>query len=326
LTVNPDKRILLSNFVENNSHIIYNWKTRMTLRLRDLPRLLPTATIIGLLTLLPISAGQAQTGLLIVAHGAGPEWNARVRQTTAMVAWPRGPVATAFLMGAEKETAGWDSAAAELVRGGAREIVVVPFMVSSFGAHYRQIRFYAGELDEMPAELAAHDHGTPPARAVPMRVTSALDGAPELGLVLRDRWRALPDTDRRRALMLVAHGPSTDEEARLWVSQLEAAAAGIEREGRIPVEIGLLRDDAPAPMRAAAIAKIHEQVRALVTTPGDSVTVMPVLISSGRIDRVTIPKDLTGLPVRYSPMVLAPHELLARWIERLAIARIETTP
>ena len=53
---------------------------------------------------------------------------------------------------------------------------------------------------------------------------------------------------------------------------------------------------------------------------------MPVLISTGRIDRVTIPKDLAGLPVRYAPMVLAPHAALAQWIERVAIARLETTP
>lgn len=288
------------------------------LRLHRLP-------VVGLLVLVA-GAAHAQTGLLVVAHGAGPEWNARVRETVAQVTWTKGPVATAFLMGPENQTAGWDSATARLVRDGAREVVVVPFMVSSFGSHYRQVRFYAGELSELPPELAAHDHGTSGSAGLPMRVTAALDDAPELGVVLLDRWRALEAVNRGRPLMLVAHGPTSDAEARLWVAHLKETTSAIRGEGRIPVEIGLLRDDAPPPRRAAAIAEIHSQVRALVTSPADSVTVMPVLISTGRIDRVTIPNDLAGLPVRYAPMVLAPHAALAQWIERVAIARLETTP
>jgi sirohydrochlorin ferrochelatase len=301
---------------ENDSHVKYNLHKHMLLRF---------LLLVGL-GFLKVSVVQAQTGLLVTAHGAGPEWNARVRETVAQVTWTKGPVATAFLMGAEAQTAGWDSAVARLSRDGAREVIVVPFMVSSFGSHYRQIRFYAGELDELPSELAAHDHSTGGSAGLPMGMTAALDDAPELGAVLLDRWRALEAVARGRPLILVAHGPTTDAEARRWVANLKGTASGIANEGRIPVEIGLLRDDAPPPVRAAAIAKIHGQVRALLTSPADSVTVMPVLISTGRIDRVTIPNDLAGLPVRYAPMVLTPHAELARWIERVAIARLNATP
>lgn len=290
--------------------------------MRLLARVLAAAGVYG------AAAGsvQGQTGLLVVAHGAGPEWNAKVRETVAQVGWTRGPVSTAFLMGPEAATAGWDSATASLVRAGAREIVVVPLMVSSYGGHYRQIRFYAGELAEWPADLRRHDHGAHAPPAVPARVTPALDGSPELGSTLLDRWRSLDPADRARPLLLVAHGPTSDEEAGLWLRDLARATAPIAREGGIPVSIGLLRDDAPAPVRAAAIATIHDQVRALLRTDGDTVTVVPVLVSTGRIDRVTIPKDLAGLPVRYVPFVLAPHPSLARWIERAAIARAEAFP
>lgn len=268
----------------------------------------------------------AQTGLMVVAHGAGPAWNSRVRETVAQVSWPHGPVAIAFLMGAEEQSAGWDSAQARLVREGARGVVVVPLLVSSFGAHYHQIRFLAGELAELPAELARHGHDGHAKPTVPMRVTSALDGAPELGRVLLDRWRALSPADRSRPLVLIAHGPTSDDESVRWITHLDSAAAGIGREGRIPVSIGLLRDDAPAPLRARAIETIHAQVRALLRGSADSVTIMPVLVSSGRIDAVTIPNDLADLPVRYVPAALAPHPALARWIERSAIARLRETP
>ena len=102
---------------------------------------------------------------------------------------------------------------------------------------------------------------------------------------------------------------------------LERAAK--ELGGDLEVRIGLLRDDASPPVRAAAIALLHETVTRLAGTGRDSVAVLPVLISSGRIDGTTIPKDLSGLPVRYTAVSLAPHPALARWIERVALAKAE---
>lgn len=274
--------------------------------------------------LIAISLGSpnagAQTGLLVVAHGANATWNARVREVVAEVKW-NGPIAMAFLMGPEADSSGWNAAVTRLVAAGAKEIIAVPLMVSSHGGHYRQVRFMAGELQEWPPDLPAHNHDSVGAPPVPVRVTAALDGAPELGEAIRGRWRALDPEDRRRPLLLVAHGPSTDEEAGLWIRDLDQAASGIRLEGRIPVAIGLLRDDAAPPVRAAAIAEIHKAVRELAGRAGDSVTAMPVLISSGSINTVTIPKDLDGLPVRYTPAALSPWPSLARWIERVALAK-----
>src|SRR5687768_770088 len=82
----------------------------------------------------------AQTGLLVVAHGATPRWNEGVRKVVAQVKWD-GPVAVAFLMGEESTSAGWDSGVAGLVKQGARDVVVVPLMVSSQGGHYKQVQF-----------------------------------------------------------------------------------------------------------------------------------------------------------------------------------------
>lgn len=265
---------------------------------------------------------RAQTGLLVVAHGAGAEWNDGVRQVVSQLRW-NGPVATAFLMGDEAPVSGWDSAAAALARRGVREIVVVPLMVSSHGGHYRQIRFYAGELTEWPADLSHQMHGTVARPPVPMRVTEALDAAPELGIALLSRWRELSDRDRRRPLLLVAHGPTSDHEATLWTRDLDAAASEIRQRGGISVSIGLLRDDAPAPVRAAAVAGIRGLIDSLAARAGDSVAVMPVLISRGSIATATIPADLSGLAIRYAPVALTPLPALARWIERVALAKLD---
>lgn len=103
-----------------------------------------------------VSKGSDQrVGLLIVAHGADSGWNAKVRNTVSQVTWSRGPMAVAFLMGAEAESASWTRGVDQLASQGAERIVAVPLMVSTHGSHVDQIRFYAGELSTLPKELEA---------------------------------------------------------------------------------------------------------------------------------------------------------------------------
>lgn len=272
-----------------------------------------------LLGLTQPSIAPAQTGILITAHGAGPEWNARIRELAAKVQWRFGPVATAFLMGPEAESAGWQAGVDSLVARGAKEIVAVPLMVSTHGGHVRQIEFYAGLVDSLPARLKSHTHGgstgKPP---VPVRVTPALDAAPELGLALAERWRELTDADRRRPVVLVAHGPESADEARLWVLNLTAAGSVLAAAGHTgEVRVGLLKDDAPAAVRAAAVAELRDTVSALARMSQDSVVVLPVLMSAGPLVSTKVPGDLAALPIRYHPVPLAPATTLARWIERM---------
>ena len=260
------------------------------------------------------------TGLLIVAHGAGAEWNTRVRAAVTQVRWERGPVAVAFLMGPEAETAGWNHGVDTLLAQGAKSLIVVPLLVSSHGGHYRQIVAMAAGADS-----GGHEHGPAKAPPVPTRVTAALDDAPELGDALAARWTALDPALRRRPVMLIAHGPERDAEARRWEEHLSATAGrAFKREGlKQPLAIGLLRDDAPAEVRAAAVARIRETITALATQANDSVLVITALISSSGIDQVKIPHDLDGLPVRYVATPLAPRAELARWIERVATESLD---
>lgn len=294
------------------------------------------AAILGATSALLIGAqraaagqGQKPIGLVVVAHGADAPWNARVRETVAAVQWPHGPVRTVFLMGSEAATASWDSATGALERAGVRGMVVVPFMVSSHGSHVRQIEYYAGLRAELPEELSSmvHDHGAHTAPSVPVRVTAALDRAPELGEALLSRWRELPDADRRRPVMLIAHGPNGDADAKQWEADILAATATLAAHlhGR-PLRVGLLRDDAPAAVRAAAVAAIRDTVSALARRYSDSVTVLPVLISTGSVNTVSIPADIRGLPVTYHALGLAPHPALARWIERVTAPTTSSSP
>lgn len=260
------------------------------------------------------SRWRARVGLLVVAHGADSGWNARVRATVSQVVWD-GPVRLAYLMGPEAHAASWSAGVTALERAGIDSLVVVPLMVSSYGAHFQQIQHYAGYPVPLPAALGGHDHGPAVRPGVPVRVTPALDAAEELGEILHDRWGALPAASRAAPLVLVAHGPTTDADAGRWVDAITRAVT--PRTGAL-LHVGLLRDDAPPPVRAAAVAAIRDTIVALARRHGDSVTVMTVLMSHGGINRTTVPADLAGMPMRYAGVALAPHPALARWITRIA--------
>jgi hypothetical protein len=124
-------------------------------------------------------------------------------------------------------------------------------------------------------------------------------------------------------MMFVAHGPSSDADAARWLDDLRRAIAPTAATAGVPFDIGLLRDDAAPEIRAAAVEDSRAKILALATATGDSVTVLPVLVSTGRIATATIPRDLVGLPIRYVPTPLTPSAHIARWIERVALARAE---
>ena len=242
-----------------------------------------------------------------------------MRSTVAQVRWA-GPVEVAFLMGPEARTSGWDSASARLTRAGATRLVVVPLMVSSYGSHYRQIEHYAGARPEMPPELGAHAHHAAPL-TIPARVTPAINDAPEAADAITERWRALSERDRQRPVLLVGHGPNSEEDAALWIRNLsvfgrQLRAAGLTCEFRV----ALLRDDAAPEVKALAIAAMRDTLSALAARDGDSVLVMPIMIADGTIPQRGIPTHLAGLPYVAAPAGLTPHPAVARWIERVAAA------
>lgn len=126
--------------------------------------------------------------------------------------------------------------------------------------------------------------------------------------------------------MLVAHRLTSDDEATLWLQNLEVAAMRLRETGHMPVSVGLLRDDAPPAVRAAAIAELRSSIQRIADAAQDSVAVLPVLISNGAIDQVRIPEDLPGLPIRYLALPPAPLAPPARWIERIALAKQPSVP
>lgn len=277
----------------------------------------------------PASAGAA-VGTLIIAHGAGPDWNAQV-ETVASAVSTGGPVEIAYLMGPAAPDHRFQDRVLRLVEAGAREVVVVPLLMSSHSGHYDQIRYLAGELDSLSTMMMHHLHQAGITRAdvgVPIRLTPAIDASPEIVPVLVDRASDLAEMPAEQAVFLVGHGPNAAEDYAGWMANLRPIADSVEALGGFAdVKLGLVRDDAPDAVRAEAVLRIREIIELQHDATGHPVVVVPILISQGSITDEKLPRDLANLPIAYSGEALLPHPGLARWIEARvrAAASVATT-
>jgi sirohydrochlorin ferrochelatase len=270
----------------------------------------------------PQAAADASVGVLLVAHGSDQAWNAPVELLAAKVAQHgvvRGPVGVAFLMGAEAPKHRFQDAVADLVKRGAERVVVVPLLVSSYSGHYDQIRYLSGQTDSLDADMMMmlHMSGIQRATPVPISVTAALDDSPELARVLATRAEALAADRGHRALFLFGHGPNSADDYAKWMKNLRVISDSVRAAtGFASVAVELVRDDAPAEVRAEAVKRAREIIELQHAATGNDVVVVPILVSSGAIAQTKLPADLAGLPAVYSPSPLLPDENLVRWVER----------
>lgn len=275
-------------------------------------------------TALTVSAqSPAQTGTIVIAHGGDSTWNAGVREIAAQ-AQTGGPVEVSFLMGPGAATARFQDAVAKLDAKGVTRIVVVPLLVSSHSGHYEQIRYLAGEDVQLDETMEHHLHMAGIERATsrtPIVLTKALDGSHEMARVLADRAlalvRAQGDEPARRGLLIVGHGPNSAEDYAGWMANLRPVADSVRAwTGFRDVRLELVRDDAPAPVRAEAVLRTRELIEMQRLITGRDAIVVPVLVSKGLVSRDKLPRDIEGTASIYSGEPLLPHPAMARWVER----------
>lgn len=263
------------------------------------------------------------TGTILIAHGGDSTWNAGVREVAAQVR-TGGPVEVSFLMGPGAATARFQDAVAKLDAQGVARIVIVPLLVSSHSGHYEQIRYLAGQDVQLDETMQHHLHHAGIERAqsrTPLVLTPALDGSIEMARVLADRAlamvRAQGDEPSRRGLLIVGHGPNSAEDYAGWMGNLRPLADSVRAwTGFRDVRLELVRDDAPAPVRAEAVLRTRELIEMQRAITGRDVIVVPVLVSKGLVSRDKLPRDIAGTPSIYTGEPLLPHAAMARWVER----------
>jgi sirohydrochlorin ferrochelatase len=284
----------------------------------------------GILAFIALASGalaqqpSARTGVIIVAHGGGSDWNAAVAAVAADVRRTI-PAEVALLMGPEAPRFRFQDQVAKLARAGVDSIVVVPLLVSSHSGHYEQIRWLARQTDSLNAVMQHHLHMAGierPSAAVALSVARALDDAPELSEVLAERARQLAGNATGRALLLVGHGPNSAEDYASWMQNLRRVADRVrESTGFADVRVELVRDDAPAAVRAEAVTRTRELVALQARLTGNDVVVVPILIGRSSVGDERFRRDLAGLPIVYSGTPILPHPAISRWV----VSRVQVT-
>jgi sirohydrochlorin cobaltochelatase len=257
-------------------------------------------------------------GAIVVAHGGDSLWNAQVI-SAARAARTNGPVEVSFLMGPAAKATRFQEVVARMEASGITDIVVVPMLVSSHSGHFEQIRYLVGDSVTLDSAMEHHLHMSGierPATKARLRLARAMDDAPQIARVIAERGRALAGDPSGRALMIVGHGPNSAEDYAAWMKNLRVVVDSVRAiSGFRDVRVELVRDDAPAGVRAEAVQRTRELIELQHGLTQKPVVVVPLLISKGSINRSKLPRDLAGLPIVYSGDALLPHPEMVRWIE-----------
>lgn len=276
-----------------------------------------------------VPPARPSTGVLLLAHGGAPAWNARVADVAQAVSSTY-PTEVALGMASRASIA---AALTRLRDRGVSEVVAVPLFVSSHSSVVTSTEYLLGLRADPPADLALFarmghgDHSAgdahagqaaaeptlPIAAGLPLRMTPAFNRHPIVADILADRARAISQEPASEAVVLVAHGPVPDEDNRRWLADMTVLAETL-RAG-VPfaaVDVITVRDDAGAALRQAAT----DELRALVTShraAGRRVLVVPHLLSFGGIEQ-GIRTRLDGLECTMSPQALLPDTRVATWV------------
>lgn len=275
---------------------------------------------------------QTQIGILLLAHGGAHSWNQEVAALARKVD-KTVPVEVAFGMASKGSM---QKAIDRLVARHVREIAAVPMFVSSHSSVITATQYLLGLRADAPEELPMysgmhHDHdatdstpvdpATPIHSPVPIHMARALDADPIVADILLSRAQAISKDPEHEIVLVVAHGPVSEEENAAWLADMSSLAAAMRRSGSSFKQIQYLtvRDDAPDPIRSQATAELRAAVEH-APKQGDRVLIVPLLISYGGIE-AGIRKRLEGLPYTMSPQALLPDDRLARWVLESAAAK-----
>lgn len=273
-----------------------------------------------------------KTGVLLLAHGGNKNWNEEVMKVASVVD-KTAPVEVAFGM-ASKRTI--QSAIDKLIARGAREIIAVPLFVSPHSSVITSTEYLLGLRSEAPPEVAIfarmdHGHGgheehkpdpsfnptTPVKSPVPIKMRDALGRHPLVADILLARTLEISREPAHEVVVVVAHGPVTDESNAKWLGDMSVLVERMRQSSKFKrIEYLTVRDDAPAPIRDKAAAELRAVV-AKATDENARVLIVPLLLSYGGIEG-GIKKRLEGLDYVIANRALLPDDRIVEWV-RLAL-------
>ena len=287
---------------------------------------------VSLLFCLPVAGTQpadpgVKTGILVMAHGGSPDWNAAVVESVAPLHSAL-PVRIAFGMA---QPGPLQKAVQELEAEGVTHIAVVGLYVSS-QSFREQIEYLLGLRSEPPA-MYLHHHGggdlsmshhiemipghlaPPPIQrdAIILLNREGLYDSQEIGRIIVERVASLSTSPERESVLILAHGEGNNAINNQWVSRVDDLAAQVRRFGPFRhVQVETLREDWQDER-----AQAEERIRNFVQEKGrqgNRVLVVPFRVH-GFGPYATV---LKGLEYVSDGQALLPHAMITDWIREQA--------
>lgn len=279
-----------------------------------------------------------QKGILLLAHGGKQDWNNEVLKLAAAVD-KQVMTEVAFGMASKRSI---QDAIDKLVARGAEKIIAVPLFVSSHSSVVTSTEFLLGLRKDAPPELAVFanmDHGSgghnshhntamdfdptsPIKSSVPIQMSSGLDDHPIVAEILLSRSKDISADPENEVVVIVAHGPVSDEMNRKWLADMGELVSLMRGNSKFRrIEYLTVRDDAPDPIRSQAAEELRAVVKRAYAEK-TRVLIVPLLVSYGGIEE-GIKKRLEGLSYSMSPKALLPDERLVRWVISSAEAELK---
>jgi sirohydrochlorin cobaltochelatase len=264
-------------------------------------------------------AGQAQpsVGVMLMAHGGDDAWNRTIIDMVALIQQEM-PVEVAFGMAAPSTM---QQAVEKLERRGATRIVVVRLFISgeSFVGRTEQILGLKPGAPPRPAQSAHAAHGEHAghdmalwkvdSRAQFVLTPDGLMDADAMGEVLADRAQGLSRKPKQESVLVVGHGPETDEENARWLARMDRLADTIRKRAPFrDVHVETLREDWPE-RRKAAEARIRAYVERAGARGGTAIVIPFRVAGFGPYAEV-----LKGLEYVADEKGLLPSAQVVEWI------------
>ncbi len=291
------------------------------------PRVVPTCLCAALIAALFLPAIAQAQGILLLAHGGREDWNREVLELASKVDAER-PVEVAFGMANKRAI---QDAVNRLAEREVTGIVAVPLFISSHSSVIRATEYLLGKRDDAPPQMEAFarmssrraeadggtdpefDWTTPIETPLPVELTRALDGHDTVAEILIARALEVSENPADEVVVVVAHGPSSEEDNDLWLGNMSLlvkrmrAAASFSRIDHLTV-----RDDAPDDVQAKATRELRSVVER-GAEEGKAVLIVPLLLSYGGIEK-GIRERMEGLDYRMAAQGLLPDDRLAGWV------------
>lgn len=272
--------------------------------------MLRSALLLLLLLVHPLKAqdtpAEEKPGLLVMAHGGDEDWNQAVLDAVSPLE-AEFPTTVAFGM-ANPHTL--QEAVDRLESRGVTRIEVVRLFIS--GDSFLDATEYAfGIRAEKPEGRFMHEPH-PLRLSVPVQLSSrGLMDVPHLGGILADRVAPLSVDPSNEAVIIIGHGPGSDEENERWMENMDGMADSVRALGPFAtVEVITLREDWTG-KRAVAEAAIHSFMQEQAAA-GKRVLVLPFRLRGfGPYAEV-----LEGFDYAHDPNGFLPDARITDWIRK----------